>query len=610
MYTIGSREDGFPDPDLGVPEGGTAPSAYADPRFASARAALSAVFGAPLFNSEEYDEAHLPKPVILAAGLLDPPIVPHALPMQILKIGSIAISAVPGELSTMAGRRLMAAVLDAFEYSITPVIAGYANDYSQYITTFEEYQAQEYEGASTLFGPHTLSAYLDIFERLAQSIYQGSAIDTPDVSRNEISTPNFKRITIRSFCEGKVKFKIFDNADSVMLIARSGAPTKMCGKGDLVYENAGLFGEFKSIKIKIDDGNVIGPVETGGLVILNDDCKTGSVSTSYEPWSNAFPLGTNFDSSATCGADNGDTCGPAKPCEESLACLAFTQRCTDGQLDSLCTIGGDCDSGACIDNKCVNKAQNGEACGPAIPCASALSCLAIKQKCTDGQLGSLCTIGVDCDSGACGDGKCVNKAQNGEACGPALPCGSGLGCLAITQKCTDGQLGSLCTIGGNCNSDACLGGKCVAKGANGQSCGPSRPCGSGMACLAITQKCTDGRAGSLCTITGDCDSGNYCSGGKCVAGAKNGESCGPSKLCGPGMACLAFAQKCTNGEVGSQCNVNGDCDHGRCEGRFPGPYYCRARLDRGSTCDESSDCKSNRCNCKKCFLCTCGKACA
>jgi neutral ceramidase len=42
-----------------------------------------------------------------------------------------------------------------------------ANDYSGYITTPEEYNSQEYEGASTLFGPLTFDAYLQLFEGLA-----------------------------------------------------------------------------------------------------------------------------------------------------------------------------------------------------------------------------------------------------------------------------------------------------------------------------------------------------------------------------------------------------------------------------------------------------------
>ena len=46
--------------------------------------------------------------------------------------------------------------------NVTLVIAGLTNTYSSYITTYEEYQAQRYEGASTIFGPHTLDAYIQV----------------------------------------------------------------------------------------------------------------------------------------------------------------------------------------------------------------------------------------------------------------------------------------------------------------------------------------------------------------------------------------------------------------------------------------------------------------
>ena len=39
------------------------------------------------------------------------------------------------------------------------ILAGLSNVYTHYITTFEEYQVQRYEAASTIFGPHTLLAY-------------------------------------------------------------------------------------------------------------------------------------------------------------------------------------------------------------------------------------------------------------------------------------------------------------------------------------------------------------------------------------------------------------------------------------------------------------------
>jgi neutral ceramidase len=75
----------------------------------------------------------------------------------------------PGEATTMAGRRWKDAVkheAKALFSDLGPsepvaVLGGPANTYSHYITTYEEYQIQRYEGASTLYGPHTLSAYIN-----------------------------------------------------------------------------------------------------------------------------------------------------------------------------------------------------------------------------------------------------------------------------------------------------------------------------------------------------------------------------------------------------------------------------------------------------------------
>jgi len=55
------------------------------------------------------------------------------------------------EFTTMAGRRLRDAVKDVltksgqFDNNIHVVLAGLTNTYSQYITTYEEYQVQRYE---------------------------------------------------------------------------------------------------------------------------------------------------------------------------------------------------------------------------------------------------------------------------------------------------------------------------------------------------------------------------------------------------------------------------------------------------------------------------------
>ena len=119
------------------------------------------------------EDGHGKKPIAMVATGL----VPSKLPLQLMRIGDVVIAGVPGEMTTMAGRRLREALVKQYDAARsgtskgsnpveTVVISGYANAYAQYITTREEYAKQHYEGASTLFGPHTLEAYIQEFCRL------------------------------------------------------------------------------------------------------------------------------------------------------------------------------------------------------------------------------------------------------------------------------------------------------------------------------------------------------------------------------------------------------------------------------------------------------------
>ena len=80
---------------------------------------------------------------------------------------------------------------NGFPSNVKLVIAGLSNTYSSYVTTYEEYQVndrsaiylsvqricfpsflqvQRYEGASTVYGPYTLDAYLQEFGKLAAAL--------------------------------------------------------------------------------------------------------------------------------------------------------------------------------------------------------------------------------------------------------------------------------------------------------------------------------------------------------------------------------------------------------------------------------------------------------
>jgi neutral ceramidase len=97
----------------------------------------------------------------------------------------------------MSGRRLRNTVRGVLEqYGVADensfvVIAGLSNAYSHYITTYEEYSFQRYEGGSTLYGPNTLSAYQQEYAKLAAALAQGLSYPAgpspPDLANKTVS---------------------------------------------------------------------------------------------------------------------------------------------------------------------------------------------------------------------------------------------------------------------------------------------------------------------------------------------------------------------------------------------------------------------------------------
>jgi len=99
----------------------------------------------------------------------------NPVPVQIFRVGNLAILGVPLEVTTMSARRLRKTVLDALSPVgvDTVVIAGLSNDYHEYMATREEYTAQMYEGASTIFGPWQLAAIQQESRKLALTMAAG-----------------------------------------------------------------------------------------------------------------------------------------------------------------------------------------------------------------------------------------------------------------------------------------------------------------------------------------------------------------------------------------------------------------------------------------------------
>lgn len=131
-----------------------------------------------------------PKPILLNTGRVTLPYAwdPASVPISVFRVGKLLILNVPAELSTMAGRRLRGHIKSLLSnYGIEDpeiTIAGLANSYTHYVTTFEEYQGQRYEAASTLYGPHTLSAYIQEFERITLDLLEGRESESDNAPRD------------------------------------------------------------------------------------------------------------------------------------------------------------------------------------------------------------------------------------------------------------------------------------------------------------------------------------------------------------------------------------------------------------------------------------------
>lgn len=159
----------------------------------------------------------------------------------------------------MAGRRLRKAVETiAMKYGISQpevIIAGLANSYTHYVTTFEEYAGQRYEAASTLYGPHTLSAYIQEFERITVDLLTGRpsiSDDAPkDLSMKQMSLiPPVVLDTIgfgRSFGSTAIDSKdsYVRGKDTVFVSFRSANPRN----------NQRIEGTFLTVDHLLDDGS-------------------------------------------------------------------------------------------------------------------------------------------------------------------------------------------------------------------------------------------------------------------------------------------------------------------------------------------------------------------
>jgi hypothetical protein len=157
-------------------------------------------------------------------------------------------------------------------------------------------------------------------------------------------------------------------------------------------------------------------------------------------------------------------CCSDRVCRSNI-CLDSTPTCqSEG---APCTSSSQCcGSRVCQNLFCRTPVGAGDACGPAVPCSSGLVCAVPQFTCrhTPPQFGEPCSALVPCAGGlactALTTFVCVHSpAREGEHCDATAHCGDGLFCQAGTQTC-------------------------VRYRTAGEGCSAVNPCLSGLACQA------------------------------------------------------------------------------------------------------------------------------
>ncbi len=108
---------------------------------------------------------------------------PEVAQLAVVRIGTLVLAALPAEATTGAGAELADRVRAATEAGGAPAehvaILGLTNGFIQYVATRDEYRAQHYEGASTLYGPGTADALGVVLAGLARDLGTADAPSPP-----------------------------------------------------------------------------------------------------------------------------------------------------------------------------------------------------------------------------------------------------------------------------------------------------------------------------------------------------------------------------------------------------------------------------------------------
>lgn len=193
-----------------------------------------------------------------------------------------------------------------------------------------------------------------------------------------------------------------------------------------------------------------------------------------------------------------------------------------------------------------------------------------------------CNVGAQCASGNC------ELRAEGKGCGVCKdPAAEGEGCSAENPACA---AGTFCVGEPNASRMTC---KRVSYVAAGASCnGFDAQCRPGFICAAIdgaAPVCIQALdVGKECRDDAHCAKGTYCSQrlAQCTKRGAAGEACDSTQPCGDGLGCDRESQTCaalTFAEPGESCGGSVACREGIC-GQGTGAPRCAPIVEDGAGC--------------------------
>ncbi len=199
-----------------------------------------------------------------------------------------------------------------------------------------------------------------------------------------------------------------------------------------------------------------------------------------------------------------------------------------------------------------------------------------------------------------GGGCTENALQNQEPLGAPPQRGTRDSCVAADQRC---DLHGLDCCAGFCMLTGYVTGTCVDPQPDGASCTDDAQCATGhcedYVCGA---KAVCRGAGTTCESSAECCEGtceeNYYleTWHTCVAPLPNGSYCHEAPQCASGQCRDYLCVPTSCAEVGSACEVDGDCCAGAfCENFSYAAWGCQAALPDGSFCHVDAQCVSRHC---------------